>query len=155
MNKKGLGRFVIGGISIGALIYFIFQFLVTGLVIDTVTTGLTEALINLEGNMICPPELSEEEFNICFSSNGEVIVNGSLKKNLELKLSEKICSIPSGEYENVNVCILENFWQSERLYISGLGFWGSKTLKISRIISYAKAGDYLRILKFIRYIPIK
>ncbi len=137
---------IIGGI--------LFTILVWTLIFNAVEPEITGALIKLEGNMICPPELSEENFDICFSSNGEVIVNGNLKKEIILELEENVCKIPIGDYENVNICNFENLWSSQKLYITGMGLF-KKTLSTNKIISYAKTGEYIKLLRIVKKLPIK
>lgn len=153
MYRKGHAKLVIGGLSISALIYLIFQFGVGWIIFDAVEPELTGALIRLEGNMICPPELSDGNFEVCFSHEGGVIVDGNLEKEIILEIEEEICNIPSGSYSKVNVCTLVDFWQGKKLYITGIGLLNKKTIKISTIISYAKAGKYIQLLRFAKYIP--
>jgi len=152
MNKKGVAPLVIGGISVGAIIYFLFQIWATGMVIGALEPALTEAMINLEGNMICPDEFSKEEYEICFGAKGEVVVNGLIKKEISLKLDEgtEICSIKIGEYDNSQICTINDIWRGNKIYATGIGLFNKKTLKISKLVSYAKTGQYLKILKIAR-----
>lgn len=131
----------------------LFSILVFTLIFNAIEPELTGALLKLEGNMICPPELAESDFNICFSPDGEVIIDGNLKKDLELELEGKICNIPAGEYNNINLCVLGDFWSGKKLYVTGMGLFNKKTITISKIISYAKAGKYIKLLRFAKYIP--
>lgn len=139
---------IIGGILFGILVWT--------LIFNAVEPEITGALISLEENqMVCPEELAEEDFDICFGSKGEVIVNGNLNKEIILELEKEICSIPKGEYNYVNICVLKDFWSSNKMYVTGMGFLNSKTIKMSKILSYAKAGQYIKLLKIVRRFPIK
>ncbi len=148
MNKKGYAAII------GIIVSLIFGFVVYGLIFDAIEPEITGALIKLEGNMICPPELSQGDFNICFSAEGEVIANGNFEKDIQIEVNGQICPIISGKYESVNVCKLEKLWEAEKMYVGGMGILGTtKTVKISTMISYMKSGKYIRLLKFVKYIP--
>lgn len=155
MNKKGRARIIIFGMSLTALIYLGFQMWATGLVIDAISPELENALRQLDDKMICPPELSTSDYTICMGKNGEVIVNGLIKKDLMLQLdaTADVCSIKSGNYNFEQLCVLANLWKAEKVYIAGAGIFSKKTIKMSKIISYTQSGKYLRALKLLKYLP--
>jgi hypothetical protein len=137
------------------LVGTLFSILVFTLIFNAIEPELTGALIKLEGKMICPPELTEGNFKICFSHDGEVVVDGDLEKEVTLKIEEELCSILPGKYNHVNICTFNDFWNQEKLYITGVSFLNNKTLKISKIIGYAKMGKYIQLLRIAKRIPIK
>jgi hypothetical protein len=157
MNKRGhAAKIAIFGIPVAALIYFGFQMWATGLVIDAISPELENALRQLDDNVICPPELSNSDYTICIGKNGEIIVNGLIKRDLTLQLDspQDICSIKSSTYNFEQLCTLENIWKAEKLFLAGVGlFKTTKTIQMSKIISYTKSGKYLRALKLLKYLP--
>lgn len=156
MKKKGHAKIVIFGISLSALIYFGFQFFATGLIIDAISPELENALKQLDDKMICPPELSDSNYKLCIGKNGEIIVDGFVKKDLTLQLDnpQDICSIKSDNYNFEQLCVLNNIWKSEEISLIGAGlFKSTKTIQMSKIISYTKSGKYIRALKLIKYLP--
>lgn len=136
---------------------FIFEFWATGLVIDAMEPALTEILLKLDENqIICPEEFSTTNYNICFGINGGVVVNGNFNKDFEMNLDgNQACIIKKGNYANVNICEFNNLWSSKKIFLSSGAIFGNKGIKISKLISYVKAGKYIKLVKFIKKFPIK
>ena len=155
MNNKGYAKLVLFGIPVGALIILGFQMWATGLVIDAISPELENMLRQLDDKMICPPELSTSDYSVCLGKNGEVVVNGILNKDLAIQLDENqnICSIKAGVYNSEQLCVLNDIWRAEKMYVAGMGFFNKKTIQVSKLISYTKSGQYLRALKILKYLP--
>lgn len=156
MNKKGYAKIAIFGIPIAVIAIFLFRMWATGLVIDAISPELENTLRQLDDKMICPPELSSSDYSMCIGKNGEIIVDGFVKRDLTLQLdnTQDICLIKSSNYNSEQLCVLGNIWKVEKISVIGVGlFKTTDTVKVSKIISYTKSGKYIRALKLIKYLP--
>lgn len=165
-SKKGVAPLVIGGISVGAIIYFIFQLWATGLVIDALGESLEpelERVLNqLNEKIICLPEASSENHEICINNLGNVLVNGDLPHSIEISTdSGDFCNIDQGKYDYNIVCTLSNINKAKQIYIEGLEDQ-KKVIAATQIAGYATNLQNLKkpiksgflFFKKTRYIPI-
>lgn len=92
-DKKGTAPLVIGGISVGAIIYVIFQLWATGLVIDAMSEAfepeLEKALNQLDQQIVCLPEISSENYEICINNLGKVLIDGDLEQSLQISTGSR------------------------------------------------------------------
>ena len=162
MNKNASAPLVIGGISVGAIILLLFRFWATNLVIDALEPEFEKVLNQLNEKVVCIPEASSQNHEICINNLGEVIINGNLEKPISISTdSGDFCNINSGQYNYDNICILNNLNKASQIYVDGMQ--AQKT-----IIEAAKIAGYINNLqnlkrpiktgvwlwKKVRYIPI-
>jgi len=162
MNKGGYARLVIGGISIGAIILLAFRLWATGLVIDKMEPELEKALNQLDEKIVCIPEASSPNHEVCIGGLREIIVNGNIEKSLIIKTdSGDFCNINAGHYEHITLCTLKNLEKAKQIYIEGSDF-NKKVIETTQIISYINNLQNLKkpiktgflIFRKIKYIPI-
>lgn len=133
-NKKGVAH-----IAIGSILTIIVTFLLWQIVFNEVEPLIEDALIQLDNSMVCPPEFSTSDYEICISPKGEIIANGFLNEDLDLKLdsSNEICMIKNGNYENEQICVLKDLHEAKNLYLTGMSISkitsGKKTFIICKI----------------------
>jgi len=147
-NKKAVAH-----LAIGSFLTLIFYLIVWQIVFEEVEPLIEEALLELDDSMVCPPEFSSADYEICISPKGEIVVNGILNEDLDLKLdsSNEICIIKKGNYENEQTCMMKDLQEAKNLYLTGMSF--SKVTNGKKLLSYTKSGKYLRLLKFVKYLP--
>ena len=164
MDKKGVAQIAIPA-TIVALAVFIIRLIalnyIGDVILDEVEPQLEKLLDELDKNIICPPEFANENYDVCFNGKGEVIVNGKLGENLELKSAgNSLCLINQGEYIHQGVCQIGSLDKMTSLSLSGSI---TTSLDKSRLIFYLKNVAYLKkpirgllgLGKIVRYIPIK
>jgi len=144
-NKKG-------NIAIGAIVMFLIGAVIWTIAFNEVEPLIEEVLLELDNSVVCPPEFSSEDYNICISAKGEIILNGILNEDLELKTEgNDFCTIQKGAYNNQQICILKDLHETKNLYLTGMSV--SKITTGKKLLSYTKSGKYIKMLKFVKYIP--
>lgn len=117
MNNKGAARIVIFGVSITAIIIFLVRFWAANEVYGTLQPELQKAVMELGDAIVCPPELKNENFEICINKYGEVITTGKVDEtiSLEVNSNEKAdsCVIHVGEYLDKKTCRIDDFHIAE------------------------------------------
>jgi len=149
MNKKGFVQ-----ITLSAIVLVLFQMWVVGLMFNAIEPEIEKMLLELNDNALCPPELNSSNYQICFGKQGEVFVEGIIKKAITIEPDEGIpCYINEGKYNGEKICTIDDFWKTDKLYIKGLGMFNKKTIKIATLLSYTKSGRYIKALKLLSKIP--
>ena len=162
MNNKASAPLVIGGISVGAIIFLLFRLWATGLVIDALEPEFEKALSQLNDDIVCIPEASSQGVEICISNIGDVIVDGKFDKLITISTDyNEICNINSGAYEYKTICTLKNIDKAKNVYLDGLQTQRT-IIEATKIIGYINTLQNLRkpittgfwFLKKVKYIPI-
>ncbi|HUW43713.1 MAG TPA: hypothetical protein VMV95_01990 [Bacillota bacterium] len=146
MNKKA-------NIAIVPILSALFLFWFWGMVFDEVEPVIEDALLQLDNSVVCPPEFASQEYEICIAPRGEVIVNGVLNQDLNLKIDSVIdvCLIKQGTYNKEQVCILKDLGNAKNIYLTGLSV--SKLTSGKKLLSYTKKGKYIKFFRLVKYIP--
>lgn len=154
----------IGGIT--TLIILVFRLYtiayVGEVILEQIEPEFEKALNQLNEQIVCIPEASSQDHDICINNLGEVIVNGNLAKSISISTDAgDFCNINSGVYTYNNVCTLNNLNKANQVYINGLQ--AQKTIiEITKITGYINNLQNLKkpiktgfwIWKRIKYIPI-
>ncbi len=141
MNKKGAIHLVIGGISLGAIIYFLIQSVIIGAITDQVLEGV---LAQLGSDNVCPKEFSTEQYKVCFNANGEVIVDGLIQDTVTIQIdgTSNSCHIKTGQYDfEYSGCRLDNFKQLSAYNLLLISSKGKISLKGATIIKRIAVGS--------------
>lgn len=153
LNKKGVAQIAIPAVLITLLVFGIRMYFID-VAFDAIEPGLEEVLRELDGSAICPPEFSDFDYKVCIGRDGEILVDGTIKKDLSFELNSGLsCSIPMGNYQEHQICRLEGLWEAERAYLAGIGLFQKKSVQISKLVEYTKAGKYISVLRLAKNIP--
>src|SRR3989344_6691159 len=133
MNKKGVARLVIFGVPIAVIIIFLVRLLAANQVYDALQPELQKALMDLGDAIVCPPELKNENFEICINKDGEVITTGKVDEVVSLEVNSNgkadSCTIHIGDYLDKKTCQIDDFHFVENFEISYA--YKATTLKMS------------------------
>jgi hypothetical protein len=161
MNKKAVAPLVIYGIPVGAIIYLSFELWTITVISDAMIPEIDKALASLDDKIVCPPELDKTTYEICMSSVGEILINGTIRDQLSLNTDVgEACNIQEGKYDYNIVCKFNNIGKAKTitLYENGLKI----TIGSEKIVYYSSELAALRkpiktgllFWKKVRYIPI-
>jgi len=124
MNKKGYVIHILGIAITGALLYHLFiMFFVVGPIIDSVAA---EVLDNLGSDNICPEEFNNDQYKVCFNSEGDVTIDGFVGEQISIEIEglQDTCHIKTGNYDfEYSGCKLENFKQLSAYNLLSLLFF--------------------------------
>ncbi len=156
---------IIGGISITALIVFLFQMWVADQVIDATLPAVENALAQLDDLIVCPPEFTMENYEVCVSGEGDVIANGVIHEiltlNLDSEIRNEVCSMYAGQYYDKKICRFTSLGDLGTFTLILKGTSVSKSLSSKSIESYIASNKFVKIpvkqwkglVKVIKYIP--
>ena len=162
INKKGVAPLVIGGVSVGAIIYLIFQAWAGSLIFNALEPELDKMLNELGEKAICPPEFKSENYDICFNGKGEVILTGNVLEGFSIETdSGNSIYISPGKYDSSIRGNINNLNKANKLILTGKTI---QTTSISslQLIKYSKEISSLRkpiktgilFWKKVKYLPI-
>lgn len=154
----------IGGIT--TLVIFLVRFFalayVGEVISEQVEPELEKAFNQLNEKVICIPEASSKNHEICINNLGEVIINGNLEKSISISTNNgDFCYIRPGQYNYNNLCKLNNLNKATQIYVEDMQT--QKTIiETTKIVSYINNLQNLKkpiktgfwIFKKIKYIPI-
>jgi hypothetical protein len=113
MNKKGYAKLVILGVPVTVILVFLFRLWVANEVYDAVQPELQKAFIQLGDAIVCPPELKNENFEICINKEGDIITTGKVDDVVSLEIDSSgrtnSCIINIGEYLDKKTCRIDDF----------------------------------------------
>lgn len=113
MNKTGATQLAIFGIPIAVIFVFLIRLWAANMIYDAIEPELQNAIMELGENVVCPPELENQNFNICISGDGEVIVNGKVDESISLEINsngiKQSCVIHIGDYIDKKTCRFDDF----------------------------------------------
>jgi len=162
INKKGAAPLIIGGVSVGAIIYLIFQIWAGSLIINALEPELNKMLDDLNEKAICPPEFNSESYGVCFNGKGEVILTGNVIEGFSIETdSGDSLYVSSGKYDSSIIGNLNELNKANKLILTGKSIQTSSISSL-QLIKYSKDISYLRkpiktgilFWKKIKYIPL-
>ena len=122
MNKKGVARLVIFGVPIAVIIIFLIRLWAANKVYDELQPELQKAVMEFGDAIVCPPELKNENFEICINKDGEVITTGKIDEVISLEVNSNgkadSCTIHVGEYLDKKTCQINDFHIVENFEMS-------------------------------------
>lgn len=153
LNKKGIAQIAIPAVVIALVVFGVRMYFID-LAFEAIEPGIEDILRQLEDKAICPPEFTSSDYKVCIGKNGEILVDGIINKEITLELDGGAsCPIPIGSYQEQQICSLESFWRAEKAYLVGLGLFQKKSVQVSQLIKYTKAGKYISALRLAKNIP--
>ncbi len=153
MNKQAAAQLVMFGIPVTVLIIAGFRLWALNEVVEAVQPDLEKALLELDDSVVCPPEFSTAEAQVCISGKGEVVVHGNITDSttfdLQAEDTTRRCIINVGEYEDEVKCQFSGLHELEDFNLLVRDSTG-----VSAVVNSANIQRYIFSNKYIK-IPVK